>query len=75
MCNDNEMHPIRGQVLKVVAPWVKHFYIRSESESDLMYIFPRSDCVVLGGSAEVQLLLFQNSRFRKTNSRSTLMTN
>jgi hypothetical protein len=49
------MYPIRGQVVKVEAPWVKHFITRMDMDDneELLYIFPRSDSVVIGGTAQV----------------------
>lgn len=43
--SDNSLVPIRGQVFKVHAPWVKTFFY---GDNDT-YIIPRSDGVILGG--------------------------
>jgi len=45
LCSDNKMVPIRGQVVKVHAPWIKTFFY---AENDT-YVIPRSDGVILGG--------------------------
>lgn len=46
---DPELLPVRGQVLKVHAPWVKHF-IRDGDGST--YVYPGIDSVTLGGTRE-----------------------
>ncbi|GAB6018623.1 hypothetical protein CHUAL_000305 [Chamberlinius hualienensis] len=48
LVNDTRMVPLRGQVFRVKAPWVKHFYY-----ADLdTYILPSTDTVVLGGTRQ-----------------------
>lgn len=42
-----EMYPIRGQVLRVKAPWMKGVWFFGTS-----YIIPNTDTVVLGGTAQ-----------------------
>ncbi|GFT64008.1 d-aspartate oxidase [Nephila pilipes] len=44
LLQDNMLVPIRGQTIKVKAPWIKHFYY-----SDDVYIIPGVDYVTLGG--------------------------
>ena len=45
LCNDYKMVPIRGQVIKVKAPWIQNFYV-----ADGAYIIPGMDgMVTLGG--------------------------
>ena len=40
LCNDLDVVPIKGQVIKVQAPWIKHFTAVNDSVSPL-YIIPR----------------------------------
>lgn len=40
--NDQSMYPIRGHVLRVHAPWIKHIYFTDE----MTYVIPNSDSVV-----------------------------
>ncbi|XP_014775777.1 D-amino-acid oxidase [Octopus bimaculoides] len=47
--NDRQMTPIRGQVIRVNAPWIKHFYIVS-GLSKPVFIFPSKNYVVMGGT-------------------------
>ena len=43
----DEVYPIRGQVVKVKAPWMNNVFFWGTS-----YIIPNVDCVVLGGTAQ-----------------------
>ncbi|KAL6759933.1 hypothetical protein V8C86DRAFT_1199542 [Haematococcus lacustris] len=45
---DMEMQPIRGQIMRVKAPWITAAYT-----ADDCYIIPNRDTVVLGGTAQV----------------------
>jgi len=45
---DKEVHPIRGQIMRVRAPWVTHHYIAGD-----FYIIPNRNSVVLGGTGQV----------------------
>lgn len=36
-CNDKQMIPIRGQMIRVKAPWIKHFYYTDDN----CYIIPK----------------------------------
>ncbi len=54
LVGDDELFPIRGQIVKLVADSAiqaiaadMHLW---NSETDLAYIIPRSDCIVLGGN-------------------------
>lgn len=50
LTNDNDVHPVRGQVVCVEAPQELNFYIGSVGD-DITYIIPRPDLgeVILGG--------------------------
>lgn len=48
-CNDTKMKPVRGQVLRVKAPWCKRCIIL---EHEVTYILPLTELVVLGGTQE-----------------------
>ncbi|KAM6463853.1 D-aspartate oxidase isoform 1-T2 [Liasis olivaceus] len=49
LTGDLEIYPIRGQVLKVHAPWIKHFIRDGDG---LTYIYPGIHNVTLGGARE-----------------------
>lgn len=51
LCNDKELFPIKGQTIRVTAPWLKHFAIADETEQTT-YILPGANNVVLGGTLE-----------------------
>ena len=51
LVNDTSMYPVRGDTVIIRAPWIKEFFLLTNDEEDyVMYIFPRSDDVLLGGS-------------------------
>ncbi|GFN95185.1 D-aspartate oxidase [Plakobranchus ocellatus] len=50
---DKDMFPIRGQVWKVQAPWVKHFYFLHEKDEDTTYVIPGVDLITVGGTAQM----------------------
>ena len=47
LVNDKSMYPIRGQVLRIKAPFLKSIYFFDKS-----YIIPNMDNVVIGGTAQ-----------------------
>ncbi|XP_045400133.1 D-aspartate oxidase isoform X1 [Lemur catta] len=49
LAGDSKIFPVRGQVLKVQAPWVKHFI---RDGSGLTYIYPGISHVTLGGTRQ-----------------------
>lgn len=50
LMGDTQIHPIRGQVLKVEAPWLKHFIRDGDGKT---YIFPGIHSVTIGGTRQV----------------------
>lgn len=52
LLNDHRMKPIRGQVMRVNAPWLKHFVIM-DRPSTPVYIFPTFHNVVMGGTSQL----------------------
>lgn len=55
LCNDSQLRPLRGQVTKVYAPWVKHFYMNPDpsDEHREIYILPGPDTVTIGGTGQL----------------------
>ncbi|KAJ7374087.1 hypothetical protein OS493_009418 [Desmophyllum pertusum] len=56
LVNDVSMDPVRGQVLRVYAPWIKHGYMRNvkhlAKKERYCYILPQANGeVILGGTA------------------------
>jgi len=47
--DDQETLPLSGQIIRVHAPWVRHYSI--VEGKDPVYLIPRPDCCVLGGTA------------------------
>ena len=52
LVGDSDVYPVRGQVVLVRAPWIKQFIVAASGEKGMAYIMPRSDHVVLGGTAQ-----------------------
>ncbi|CAH0546957.1 unnamed protein product [Brassicogethes aeneus] len=50
LCSDNQLVPIRGQVIKVKAPWIKTFFYGNYDT----YILPGLDSVTLGGTRQYE---------------------
>jgi len=53
LVNDPEMYPIRGQLITVDAPWIKNVFVYETEDNEITYVLPRTDSVVLGGTADV----------------------
>nr|XP_040056211.1 D-aspartate oxidase isoform X1 [Gasterosteus aculeatus aculeatus] len=49
LAGDDEVHPVRGQVLKVEAPWLKHFIRDGDGKT---YIYPGIHSVTIGGTRQ-----------------------
>lgn len=56
LCKDKTIEPVRGQIIKIRAPWLKHFYMVERHEEIKKerpcYIFPRFNDVVVGGTIQ-----------------------
>lgn len=52
LVNDKLLHPVRGQCMLVKAPWIKHVFAY-ESAASLVYVIPRRDVVMIGGTVGV----------------------
>ncbi|XP_028293707.1 D-aspartate oxidase [Gouania willdenowi] len=49
LVGDGEVYPVRGQVLKVDAPWLKHFIRDGDGKT---YIYPGIHSVTIGGTRQ-----------------------
>ncbi|KAI4466546.1 d-amino acid oxidase [Holotrichia oblita] len=49
--SDDKVRPIRGQIARVEAPW--QFDIQMDDSDDGHYIIPNQDCVILGGTHQI----------------------
>jgi D-amino-acid oxidase len=52
LVKDDELHPIRGQIVRVAPGYADRFVQAGGAKTPLAYIVPRPDCTVLGGTAE-----------------------
>jgi len=52
LVGDRELYAIRGQVVRVAAPELRHFVLDDYGHRGLAYIIPRGDGVILGGTAD-----------------------
>ncbi len=53
LLKDDDLHPIRGQIVRVTAGLADRFVQAAGARSPLAYIIPRPDCTVLGGTEDV----------------------
>lgn len=49
LVHDSDVYPVRGQVLKVEAPWLKHFVRDADGKT---YIYPGIHSVTIGGTRQ-----------------------
>lgn len=49
LVDDGQVYPVRGQVLKVEAPWLKHFVRDGDGKT---YIYPGVHSVTIGGTRQ-----------------------
>jgi D-amino-acid oxidase len=49
---DEDLHPIRGQIVRVAPGFADRFVQAGGQRRPLTYIIPREDCTVLGGTAD-----------------------
>ena len=52
LVNDNQMYPVRGQIIVVKAPWIKHAFSYTK-DNIVVDILPRADDVLLGGTEDI----------------------
>lgn len=52
LTGDPELHPIRGQIVRVAPGGVSRFLQDDARGGALAYVIPRPDCTVLGGTAD-----------------------
>ncbi|XP_060066892.1 D-aspartate oxidase-like [Ylistrum balloti] len=55
MLGDHDLRPVRGQVFRVHAPWIKHFYVDIDptDPDNEYYVLPGARDVVVGGTSQV----------------------
>ncbi|BFZ16937.1 hypothetical protein BsWGS_19975 [Bradybaena similaris] len=54
LLKDDQIYPTRGQVWRVNAPWIKHFYMfKPQPGQDYTYILPGVKYTVVGGTGQV----------------------
>jgi glycine/D-amino acid oxidase-like deaminating enzyme len=53
LVNDAEVHSIKGQLIRVAAPWVKHWVL---ADDDDLYIIVSADSVALGGTHQTDVM-------------------
>lgn len=52
LANDEDVAPIRGQVVRVRNPGVERFVLDEENPEGVTYVVPRTEDCILGGTAE-----------------------
>ena len=51
LCHDEQLVPVRGQLVHVANPGLKHVVLDEQDGDGIAYVVPRGDDVVLGGTA------------------------
>lgn len=52
LTKDDDLHPVRGQVVRVAPGYADRFVQAGGHPAPLAYIIPRADCTVLGGTED-----------------------
>lgn len=50
LLGDTKIYPIRGQIIRVKAPWLNHIFLLDTKKT--CYIIPNTHSVVLGGTKQ-----------------------
>ncbi|HEX8393835.1 MAG TPA: FAD-dependent oxidoreductase [Longimicrobium sp.] len=53
LVGDSSVHPIRGQIIRVRNPGIERFWLAVSPGAEPVYIVPRADDVILGGTAQM----------------------
>lgn len=56
LCKDEWLEPCRGQIARIEAPWIRHFYHIENSNAKkphVAYIYPNISNVVIGGTSDI----------------------
>lgn len=51
IANDGDSYAVRGQIARVKAPWIKEVVLQMDDDGN--YVIPNTDCVILGGTHQV----------------------
>ncbi len=52
LCDDRELYPVRGQIVRTVDPGVATAFVDDDAPGGMVYVIPRGGECVLGGSAD-----------------------
>ncbi len=53
LVDDDDLHPIRGQIVRVAPGRTERFVQAASADRPTTYVIPRPDCTVLGGTTDV----------------------
>ncbi|XP_041454044.1 D-aspartate oxidase-like isoform X3 [Lytechinus variegatus] len=53
LANDDSVEPVRGQVMRIQAPFLKELYVYEFEDGSESYLFARQDDVTVGGTAQL----------------------